>query len=37
MRIGILTQYFPPEMGVSQARLSHLAGQFIGRDTTTSS
>lgn len=28
MRIGILTQYYPPEMGAPQARLSHLAGQF---------
>lgn len=27
MRIGILTQYYPPEMGAPQARLSHLAGQ----------
>lgn len=25
MRIGILTQYFPPEMGAPQARLSELA------------
>ena len=29
MRIGILTQYYPPEMGAPQARLSHLAGQFV--------
>ncbi len=29
MRIGILTQYYPPEMGAPQARLSHLAGEFV--------
>ena len=29
MRIGILTQYYPPEMGAPQARLSHLAGRFL--------
>ena len=28
MKIGILTQYYPPEMGAPQARLSHLAGEF---------
>jgi glycosyltransferase involved in cell wall biosynthesis len=31
MRIGILTQYYPPEMGAPQARLSHLAAQFVRR------
>ncbi len=31
MRIGILTQYYPPEMGAPQARLSHLAGQLVRR------
>jgi glycosyltransferase involved in cell wall biosynthesis len=31
MRIGILTQYYPPEMGAPQARLSHLAGQLARR------
>jgi glycosyltransferase involved in cell wall biosynthesis len=31
MRIGILTQYYPPEMGAPQARLSHLAGEFVRR------
>ena len=29
MRIGILTQYYPPEIGAPQARLSHLAGEFV--------
>ncbi|MBN2105743.1 glycosyltransferase family 4 protein [bacterium] len=29
MRISILTQYYPPEMGAPQARLSHLANSFI--------
>jgi colanic acid biosynthesis glycosyl transferase WcaI len=29
MRIGILTQYYPPEMGAPQARLSHLAQEFV--------
>src|SRR5262245_54802522 len=28
VRIGILTQYYPPEMGAPQARLSHLAGEL---------
>lgn len=28
MRIGILTQYYPPEMGAPQARLSNLAGHL---------
>lgn len=28
MRIGILTQYYPPEMGAPQARLSHLASRL---------
>ncbi|HEY1434418.1 MAG TPA: glycosyltransferase family 4 protein [Thermoanaerobaculia bacterium] len=28
MRIGIHSQYYPPEMGAPQARLSHLAGEF---------
>lgn len=31
MRIGILTQYYPPEMGAPPARLSNLAGHLIGR------
>ena len=31
MRIGILTQYYPPEMGAPQARLSDLAGRFVER------
>ncbi len=31
MKIGILTQYYPPEMGAPQARLSHLAAQFVRR------
>ena len=31
MKIGILTQYYPPEMGAPQARLSHLAGQLVRR------
>jgi colanic acid biosynthesis glycosyl transferase WcaI len=36
MRIGILTQYYPPETGAPQARLSHLAGvlQRRGHDVT---
>lgn len=29
MRIGLLTQYYPPEIGAPQARLSHLAAQFV--------
>ena len=29
MRIGLLTQYYPPEIGAPQARLSHLAKQFV--------
>ena len=28
MRIGIHSQYYPPEMGAPQARLSHLAGEL---------
>ena len=28
MRIGVLTQYYPPETGAPQARLSHLAESF---------
>ncbi|HWZ85060.1 MAG TPA: glycosyltransferase family 4 protein [Thermoanaerobaculia bacterium] len=28
MRIAIHSQYYPPEMGAPQARLSHLAGEF---------
>jgi colanic acid biosynthesis glycosyl transferase WcaI len=28
MRIGVLTQYYPPETGAPQARLSHLAEAF---------
>ncbi len=31
MKVGILTQYYPPEMGAPQARLSHLAEQFARR------
>jgi colanic acid biosynthesis glycosyl transferase WcaI len=31
MRLGILTQYYPPEIGAPQARLSNLAGHFIER------
>lgn len=29
MRIGLLTQYYPPEIGAPQARLSHLARQLV--------
>jgi glycosyltransferase involved in cell wall biosynthesis len=29
MRLGILTQYYPPEIGAPQARLSNLADHFI--------
>jgi glycosyltransferase involved in cell wall biosynthesis len=29
MRFGILTQYYPPEMGAPQARLSELAARFV--------
>lgn len=29
MRLGILTQYYPPEIGAAQARLSELAGRFV--------
>ncbi len=29
MRIAILTQYYPPEMGAPQARLSELADRFV--------
>ena len=31
MRIGILTQYYPPEIGAPQARLSELAKWFVQR------
>jgi len=31
MRLGILTQYYPPEMGAPQARLSNLASHFVER------
>ncbi|MBN1628629.1 MAG: glycosyltransferase family 4 protein [Thermoleophilia bacterium] len=31
MRIGILTQYYPPEMGAPQARLSYLARRLRER------
>ena len=31
MTFGILTQYYPPEMGAPQARLAHLAKQFVRR------
>ncbi len=35
MRVGILTQYYPPEMGAPQARLSALAGRLteLGHET----
>ena len=29
MRLTILTQYYPPETGAPQRRLSHLAGHFV--------
>ena len=29
MRLAILTQYYPPETGAPQRRLSHLAGHFV--------
>ena len=31
MRLGILTQYYPPEIGAPQARLSELARRFVER------
>lgn len=31
MKIGILTQYYPPEIGAPQARLSKLAKHFVKR------
>jgi glycosyltransferase involved in cell wall biosynthesis len=31
MRIGILSQYYPPETGAPQARLSDLAKRFVSR------
>ena len=31
MKLGILTQYYPPEIGAPQGRLSDLAQRFIGR------
>ena len=31
MRIGILTRYYPPEVGAPQARLSHLASTLARR------
>lgn len=31
MRLAILTQYYPPEMGAAQARLSQLAARFAAR------
>ncbi len=31
MRFGILTQYYPPELGAPQARLSDLAERLAGR------
>lgn len=31
MRLGILTQYYPPEIGAPQARLSNLAQRFVDR------
>jgi colanic acid biosynthesis glycosyl transferase WcaI len=29
VKLGILTQYYPPEMGAPQARLSELAARFV--------
>lgn len=36
MKLTILTQYYPPEVGAPQNRLSHLASQFVseGHDVT---
>ena len=31
MHFGILTQYYPPETGAPQNRLSHLAEHFVRR------
>lgn len=31
MRFAILSQYYPPEMGAPQGRLSELAGRFVER------
>src|SRR5688572_2329296 len=31
MRLGILTQYYPPEVGAPQTRLSELAESLAGR------
>lgn len=31
MRVGVLTQYYPPEMGAPQARLSELATHLVAR------
>lgn len=31
MRVAFLTQYYPPEMGAPQARLSDLARRFVAR------
>ncbi len=31
MKLGILTQYYPPEIGAPQARLSELAREFVER------
>ncbi len=31
MRFAILSQYYPPEMGAPQARLSELAARFVNR------
>ena len=31
MRVGILTQYYPPEIGAPQARLSELAARLRDR------
>ena len=31
MRVTILTQYYPPEIGAPQARLSELAGALVRR------
>lgn len=31
MRFGLLTQYYPPELGAPQARLSELAARLVAR------
>jgi len=37
MRVGILSQYYPPEMGAPQARLSELAARLTEGGTRSSS